>query len=850
MTRDEIMKALASAPSLSEQIKLVAELDALDHGQRTAQVQERSLDWADTTVKQTLASGRTLDRHTASSDWLAMADTAAGENHHQAVIAEASLWFQRLDSDVKADAGEFVEQARGIARRTAGKYGEAADEAADAFLQYVAFLNRQVLAASGIPQVQQRVDAFENDAPTPLPTDVFDNFAPPVHPLNTGVDGQQTNSLAPGAEEAMSEGGTAAGRPSEHEEGQDPVSQPYNLPPSAKQGGRKVAGMLERARHQAARMGHAMQFQAAEGPDAWVGQCTGCGSAMGVTASGITEGSTAHRVGCNRRAVAGLDGPSMAIGYVRSLDDFLTAEAAQEAGGAAPFVREAEHGGGEDPDHDGDDDSTPGGDIDGDFFSQGGPNRHTEAMKAEARSGLDQIQQLVDSKEDPKQTSLPTDVMWPIDQPWPEHTTSEVLDQGGEDTGPTNRPRQAVRKRADMFEGGDAPHAAPGTETPVANSPATTPPNANSGDFAKGQAQGQADAARGDAPSFADASSAVSDFVRGYVQGFSGGQPPALPQDVPASMGGDSGQGRNFGEIQQRTEKPLVMASKTAKDYSEAERESLADKGEARPDGSFPIKTKKDLENAKHDVGRAKDPKGAREWINERAQEMGEPGIGEKKSGLTVSAALVTKDVSSDEDFQRGYHYARRWKDGDQIVGMGSSGEEAGIYAGITDNPAAQSAFVSQHRAMAEEYPELRTRMRQHHLVTANYAKRNEEALIKGLYVQAATSLDLDTMSPTTSPDPQGATPSEGPGTVPILRDAPGTPAAPGGPAPYNGAEPLGAPVVPDPLMNAADIQQPQSPDAVHLTGDSSLLSKNPTAMAFRRKVQANKLALRQTKEN
>lgn len=39
----------------------------------------------------------------------------------------------------------------------------------------------------------------------------------------------------------------------------------------------------------------------------------------------------------------------------------------------------------------------------------------------------------------------------------------------------------------------------------------------------------------------------------------------------------------------------------------------------------------------------------------------------------------------------------------------------------------------------------------------------------------------------------------QGPGTRPPLADQ-ADPAAPGGPAPYNGAEPFGAPVAPDPL--------------------------------------------------
>lgn len=977
-TRDEIMQTLASARSLDEQIALVAELDALDAAAHKTASAERSVDWAATTVRETMAPGRTLDRHTAATDWLAEADTEPGDNHHQAVIAEASLWFRGLDPDVKADAHEFVEQAKGVARRTAGKYGSAADAARDAFLQYVAFLNRQVLAASGLPQVQQRVDSFENPQPTPLPTDVFDNFAPPIHPINQGIDGSQTNSLAPGAEEAMAEnnGSPAGGRPSEHEEGQDPVSQPYYPPASAKQGSHKHAGMLERAKHAAAQRGHSMTWEPLpQGQDAWSGRCTGCGSAMAVTAAGVVNGSTAHVQACNHRTVAGLDSPSLAIGYGYNMDDYLRAEAARKqaenqdlsgwagapdaskepeasmqnagpdegyndylrskqgrkAGGVAPFVREAEHGGGWDPDDDGDDDSTPAGDTDHDYWTENGYPRHPEAndpsrhegvrhtapgggehapyrikkvdggyavfndkgerkndepkthaqarefqkalyknvpgarqsaeederKKAASRkqgaSGLDQVQQVEDSFENPKPTSLPTDVMFPITQPWPEEIAD--YDKGGEtQRGGTGTPsrHESARKQADMYGGGDAPHQVPGGETPVANSPATTPPRADGGDYAKGVAEGQADRAAGERPSFADNSSKVSDYVRGYVEGYGGAQAPSGPPDVPGSMGGDNGQGRNFAEIQARTENPMLnMASrKTADGVSEKKRQRAEEEGDTLPGtDKFPIENKQDLQNAKHDIGRTNEPKDkVRRYINERARELGAPGLG--KSSMRVSAALVTKDISGDKDFQRGYAFASRWRSGQQIPAMGSAGEEAGIYAGITDNPGAQGAWVREHRKLASQHSELTTRLRQHRLVTANYAKRHEDALVRGLYVQAATSLDLDTMSPTVSPSPQGATPSEGPGTVPPLRGAPGTPAAPGGAAPYNGTEPFGSPVVPDPMMDPGAIDQPESPDAVNVgpvnvTGDSSLLSKNPQTMAFRRKVQANKLALR-----
>lgn len=47
------------------------------------------------------------------------------------------------------------------------------------------------------------------------------------------------------------------------------------------------------------------------------------------------------------------------------------------------------------------------------------------------------------------------------------------------------------------------------------------------------------------------------------------------------------------------------------------------------PGGAFPIENAGGLARAKHDVGRAKNPAAARRWINRRAREMGEPGLGE-----------------------------------------------------------------------------------------------------------------------------------------------------------------------------------------------------------------------------
>lgn len=59
------------------------------------------------------------------------------------------------------------------------------------------------------------------------------------------------------------------------------------------------------------------------------------------------------------------------------------------------------------------------------------------------------------------------------------------------------------------------------------------------------------------------------------------------------------------------------------RDYSDKERADLADKGQALPDGSFPIKTVKDLKNAIQSIGRAKLPAKAKAHIEARAKALG-----------------------------------------------------------------------------------------------------------------------------------------------------------------------------------------------------------------------------------
>lgn len=83
-----------------------------------------------------------------------------------------------------------------------------------------------------------------------------------------------------------------------------------------------------------------------------------------------------------------------------------------------------------------------------------------------------------------------------------------------------------------------------------------------------------------------------------------------------------------------RTAKALMIARANAyeglefeevseKEYSEDERKVMADKGEALPDGSFPIADKADLENAIHAYGRAGNQSAAAKHIAKRAKSLG-----------------------------------------------------------------------------------------------------------------------------------------------------------------------------------------------------------------------------------
>jgi hypothetical protein len=198
-----------------------------------------------------------------------------------------------------------------------------------------------------------------------------------------------------------------------------------------------------------------------------------------------------------------------------------------------------------------------------------------------------------------------------------------------------------------------------------------------------------------------------------------------------------------------------------------------------------------------------------------------------------ASRHVASRQEMGHPDFQRGYKYAAKWRPGTPVVLPGTPELEAGIYAGLTDNPGQRAAWLAEHTALAARAPQLAQRVALHRQLTHRVAAA-KGLPTDGTYLvaEAATTTFLDTTGPGTSPSPTGETPINGPGTTPPLAgrmDA----AAAGGPSPYNGAPPQGSPVVPatTPGPDTDPSPQPSAPTV------------SPAVLAFRKRIQAAKLA-------
>jgi hypothetical protein len=431
----------------------------------------------------------------------------------------------------------------------------------------------------------------------------------------------------------------------------------------------------------------------------------------------------------------------------------------------------------------------------------------------------------------------------------------------------------SLRRQADIMT---KPHETTDDGNPPFNTAQTSPEpwssNEGSGDYSQGVKDGQEDAAAGEHPTFSDNSSRVSPYVQGYSAGYGGR--PAAPgqQDVPRSMGGDSGQAGNAADAQRQFQVSHASLQRTAACLGCPHPPHLGQPCNA--EGCRHL----------HNPGEEGGGPGQHARTIGHEPDPDHPGYsrprGSGRQGMRVSAAFVTPEAVREPDFAKGYKYAARWQPGMLLVQQGSPAFEAGLYAAIADRPAVQRAWADEHYRLSRKFPVLGARLDAHSGFTVKFARAHPRRyaisasgyLVPAVRRTAATSVDLITDGPGASPDPMGSTPLNGPGQPPPMGGGE-DPARSGGVPPYQGAPPpAAAPVAPDDVLGTPqEPPQPGGPFTQTFSGrhpDNQTLAPvapdtadqsgyrnedayqgdpmhKPQAMAFRRRVQANLAASR-----
>jgi hypothetical protein len=126
------------ATDYAEQQRLIQAAEDVQLGLQQQAARERETDLAASLITP-IVPGRVHELHTIATDWIGTEPTTLDQRTAQnQMIARGTVWYQNLQLPVRADPEEFVEQARGFARRTAGAFGEQADAAEQAFFEHVA----------------------------------------------------------------------------------------------------------------------------------------------------------------------------------------------------------------------------------------------------------------------------------------------------------------------------------------------------------------------------------------------------------------------------------------------------------------------------------------------------------------------------------------------------------------------------------------------------------------------------------------------------------------------------------------------------------------------------------------
>lgn len=861
-TRDELLRAIRTAASYQEQARLVAELDAVDRSIRTTAAQDRQIELADAVVRETLRPAMAHELHTVATDWLGEVEARSTDDAEQRVVAEAAMWFKRTSPEVKQDHEEFREQAHGMAHRVASAYGEAAPALAESFVSYAEFLNRKE-GASGLDQVQQLVDSFENPKQTPLPQEVFDNFAPPVDPINEGVTGTEPSTRAPLLQEIESNGGEGGGpeKPGGHSTSEDTSGSYSEVEPEDPRTAALVddpwrpslaishVANLDQYREEFAREAAGRADPKALAPQTKIGSTEPKEAASGlpqvqqivdsfenpdekplpaevmfpwVISPNQSNGDAKTAASRRRQLVASIMAKNPAQVTRPEWQEVLAfARLAKGDDFADHFENEMQgaegHATGE---HLWEGMAKAMGFHDSEHMQMAGQHEAEDKLRKQYAGQPGKIGH--NDNHDPYyEVAHPHG--WTI-----RNYTGPNLEIGHKST--PDEAHDAINVGHVDESGHESVHPAMHSGSPEGNHHQL-----------KRMLNDWADNYGSD---YASSIPKVQRYMkhRGITatkktadqwtapHGVPGGQVANSPASTPEPSTGSYSDGYNEGKGDALTgEAPTYSdASSAVPPFVQGHTQGYSD-GMEQQEKAMP----KDVPGSMGGQG---------------AQTPGSDAVANPyadPSGRTYShkiSSLVTIPSSYESaDFVKGMKYAQRWKPGVPLVTEGSAEFEAGVYAGISDNLEHQAAWIEKHRTLAKKNLQMAVRIDRHANITAIAAKKLG-ALIEGPYLrmQSATSTDLDTTSPQTSPSPTGQTPINGPGQPGPLDGQQGA-AEPGGPSPYNGAPPFGSPVVPTGVSRGTG-SNTTIDDTVGGPMDQAAVERmrqGPKQLAFRKRVQA-----------
>lgn len=149
----QFLREAAQADSLAEQQRLVGEAEKATQAIRAEAQAARDVDLANAIIGDRFTPVPVFSHVTASSDWLDTIDTAPDRDAMaQQITAEATLWYEAVSPEVKAEPEEFGQHLAGRASVIAGPFGQHSEDAYTSFVETVNELRRRDVRTGAVKE--------------------------------------------------------------------------------------------------------------------------------------------------------------------------------------------------------------------------------------------------------------------------------------------------------------------------------------------------------------------------------------------------------------------------------------------------------------------------------------------------------------------------------------------------------------------------------------------------------------------------------------------------------------------------------------------------------------------------